>query len=107
MNDFCDGLRTRAQTRIEQNQAVGSNEVDPTTTRLTTEKKDKLLAIWIVELINKLLTFGYCHCSVQPEESVPSEGVNEKKGRAAVKEGSLFTATQFLEKVESLSVIAN
>ena len=30
-----------------------------------------------------------------------------EKGRAALKEGSLFSATQFLEKVEGLSVIAN
>lgn len=58
---FCDNQRTRAQTGIEENEAVGSDEVDSTATRLTTEKENELLAIWIVELINKLLTFGYRH----------------------------------------------
>jgi hypothetical protein len=45
-------IRGRIPIGIEEDEAVGTDKIDTTPSSLAGQKKDKLLAFWIVELIH-------------------------------------------------------
>ena len=57
-------------TWIEQYQTVRTDEVDTTPSRFTTQKKDELLALGIIELVHQLLSFADGHRAVQAEVAI-------------------------------------
>lgn len=61
----------KEHTRIEEDQTVCTNEVDTTSAGFATQQEHELLAFWIVELINELLSLVDGHCTVQSEVAVP------------------------------------
>lgn len=64
-------MRGEGHTRIEEDEPVRADEVDTASTSFATEQEDELLAIRVVELIDKLLAFVDSHRAVQTEVSVP------------------------------------
>lgn len=74
---------------IEQDESVGTDEVETTSTGLTTEKKHKLFAIRVIELIHKLRSLFDVHCSIQSQTPI-SPGSAES-----------------LEQIKSLGVVAD
>lgn len=60
-------------TRVKQNKPVGTDEVDTTSTSLGTEEEDEFLALWIIELVHKLLPFRDVHGAIQTEVAIPEE----------------------------------
>ena len=55
---------------IEQNQAIGTNEIETATTGLAAQQEDKLVSIRVVELVDQLLTLVDVHRSVKPKEAI-------------------------------------
>ena len=58
------------RTRIKENQAIGPNQVDAASSRLTAQEKYKLFPVRIVELIDKFLSFRDAHCATKSETAV-------------------------------------
>lgn len=91
MHDY--SLRKASNSRIpsgvEEDQPVGANQVDTTTTCFTTQQKNHLGSFWVVESIHEFLTFVDVHGSVEPETAI------------------LFVTTQLLHEVERRGVVAN
>jgi hypothetical protein len=51
-------------TWIKQYQTIRTDEVDTTPAGFATQKKDELLALGIIELIDELLSFVDGHCAI-------------------------------------------
>jgi hypothetical protein len=62
---------SRVPCRIEQDQTVGTDQVDTTSTSFTTEQEDEFFPFRIIEAVDQLLTLVYVHGTVQPQASVP------------------------------------
>lgn len=54
----------RRHTRIEEDEAIGPDEVDTASTRLATQQEYEFLAVGVVELVDKFLSLIDCHCAV-------------------------------------------
>ncbi len=65
-------------TRVEQYETICANQVDTTSSSLTTEQKDELFSIRIIELVDEFLTFVDCHTTVQSEVAVSVVNVSPR-----------------------------
>jgi hypothetical protein len=55
------------RTWIKENETIGTNKVDTASSSFTREKKDKLFAFRVIELIHEFLPFCNRHGPVQAE----------------------------------------
>lgn len=74
---------------VEEDEPVGTDEVDTAPSSLGTEEEDKLASVGVVEMVDELLSLGDSHRSVQSQAGV------------------LAVAAESLEEVERLRVVAD
>lgn len=55
------------RTRIEQDQTIRTDQIDTTSTSFRTQQEDEGFSIWIVELVDQLLSFVRIHRSIESE----------------------------------------
>jgi hypothetical protein len=64
-------VTNNAHTRIEQNETIRANEIDPASTSLATKQEYKLFTLGVVELVYQFLPFADGHAPIKPEAAVP------------------------------------
>ena len=79
----------RVPVRIEENEAVGADEVKAAAAGLAAEEEDELFAVRVIELVDELLALGDVHGAVEAEAAVAAR------------------AAELVEDVERLRVIAD
>lgn len=65
------GYWRECATWVEQYQTIRANKVYPASTCLATQQEYELLALRVIELVNKLLALGDSHRAIQAEVPVP------------------------------------
>ena len=78
----------RVPVRVKEDEPVGSDEVEAAAAGLTAKKKDKLLAVRVVELVDELLALADIHGAIEAEAAVAAR------------------ATEFVEDIKRLRVVA-
>ena len=86
---FCQSTPPQANpctrlTRVEEDQTVRADQVDTTSTSLTAQQENELLAIRVVELINQLLPLIDRHCAVETEVTIPIQRRQPSTGQTVV-----------------------
>ena len=82
-------VRRRVPVGVEEDQPVGTDQVQAAAAGLAAEQEDELLSLGVVELVHQLLAFVDVHRAVQTQRPVASG------------------AAQLVEDVEGLGVVAD
>lgn len=70
--------RIQEHTWVEEDKAVRADEVDTASSSLATEKKHELLAVRVIELVDKLLPLVNRHGAVQAEVAISNSAASQQ-----------------------------